>query len=186
MRTVVVHKNVTEIADDAFRDWANLEKIAFEPNSRLERIGDHTFANTALKEFTAPGSLKVIGSGAFMNCKSLKTVRLNEGLEEIWGWNSDDGAFQGSGLETIYLPSTLRRLRKETFRDCESLRKVCLADGCRADVRSYVQQSVSVEVTAPSSEVAEKPDNGPVQRNTSEAQQSAAVGMAIPSTPVAE
>ena len=83
VRTVVVHKNVTEIADNAFRDWTNLEEVVFEPNSRLERIGDHAFAGTALREFTAPGSLKVIGSGAFMNCKSLKAVRLNEGLEEI-------------------------------------------------------------------------------------------------------
>ena len=83
VRRVVIHKNVTEIAEDAFRGWKSLEEVMFEPGSRLERIGGRAFAGTALREFNAPGNLKVIGSGAFMNCEDLKAMRLNEGLEKI-------------------------------------------------------------------------------------------------------
>ena len=81
VQRVVVHAGVAEIADDAFRDWTNLVEVVFEPGSRLKKVGDHAFADTALREFAAPEGLKEIGSGTFMNCKELRTVKLNKGLE---------------------------------------------------------------------------------------------------------
>ena len=68
---------MTEIGDDAFRNWTNLEEVVFEPGSRLERIGSHAFAGTALKKFIAPDSLKSIGEGAFAGSRRLKSVTLN-------------------------------------------------------------------------------------------------------------
>lgn len=144
VKRVVVHAGVTEIAENSFWGWTNLEEVVFEPNSRLEKIGDHAFAGTALKEFTAPGSLQMIGAGAFMGCKSLKTVTLNEGLEGI-----GDSAFKSSGLETIYLPSTLRRLCKATFSDCKCLKKVRVARGCKVK-RDCIRLKVKVETVSPS------------------------------------
>ena len=123
-----------------------METVVFEPGSRLERIGDHAFAGTALKEFVAPGSLKTIGAGAFANCKSLKQVRLNEGLEIIGG--GEDKIFRGSELEEIYLPSTLQEMRSNIFTGCESLKKVRVADGCKVDVKNYVPPTVAVETVA--------------------------------------
>ena len=35
VKRVIVHSRVTEIADDAFRDWSNLAEIVSESNSRL-------------------------------------------------------------------------------------------------------------------------------------------------------
>ena len=94
VRRVVVHAGVTEIVEDAFRGWTGLEEVVFEPGSRLERIGNHAFTGTALREFTAPKGLKELGEGVFADCKELKEVKLNEGLESI-----GDGAFQNSGIE---------------------------------------------------------------------------------------
>ena len=131
VRRVVVQRDVTEIGDDAFRSWASLEEVVFEPGSRLERIGKHTFAGTALKNFTAPDSLRSIGDGAFAGCKNLKEVRLNQGLQYIGG--DEVGAFQDSGLRTAYVPSLLGRLRSRTFAGCKNLRKITVAEGC--DVR---------------------------------------------------
>lgn len=105
VRTVVIHSKVTNIAADAFRDWENLSRVVFERKSRVERIGAHAFAGTALEQFVAPRSLKTIRGGAFAGCRNLKEVRLNEGLESITG--AGDGAFLDSGLKTVYLPSTL-------------------------------------------------------------------------------
>ena len=85
---MVVHAAVTEIAEDAFRGWTGLTEVVFESGSKLRRVGDYAFASTALKVFVAPGDLKEIGVGAFMNCKELRTVKLNEGLESL-----GEGAF---------------------------------------------------------------------------------------------
>ena len=126
VRTVVVYTGVTEIADEAFRDWENLAEVVFEPGNRLARIGTHAFANTALEKFIAPKSLREIGNGAFMNCVSLREARLNEGLESL-----GEGAFWGSGLETVYIPATLRVLPRQTFSNCWCLRRVEVVDGCR-------------------------------------------------------
>ena len=94
VRRVVIHAGVTEIAEDAFRGWTGLEEIVFEPGSRLERIGDRALAGTALRELFAPKGLKELGDGVFADCKELKEVKLNEGLENI-----GDRAFQNSGVE---------------------------------------------------------------------------------------
>ena len=75
VRMVVVQRDVTEIGDDAFRSWASLEEVVFEPGGRLERIGSHAFAGTALKKFIAPDSLRSIGDGVFASCKTLKEDR---------------------------------------------------------------------------------------------------------------
>lgn len=119
---VVFHSRVTAIEADAFRDWTSLEAVVFEGKSRLERIGDHAFARTALREFSAPSSLKTIGAGAFADCKGLKQVRLNEGLESLG--SEGDGAFQGSGLEAMRLPSSLKRMGQNTFAGCANLKKL--------------------------------------------------------------
>ena len=169
VRRIVVHCNVTEIEQDAFRGWKSLAEIVFEPGSRLARIGSHAFADTALETFTAPKSLKEIGMGAFMNCVSLREARLNEGLEKIWGWDSDDGAFQGSGLETVYVPSTLQKLRRETFADCRNLRRVEIADGCKADLKRCVQPMVSVETVAQNVSDADESNSAQIELEDEEA-----------------
>lgn len=69
IKRIVVHAAVTEIASGAFRGWASLEEVVFEPGSRLRRIRDYAFTGTALKVFTTPKRLKEIGNGAFTDCK---------------------------------------------------------------------------------------------------------------------
>ena len=123
---VVLHDGVTEIAEDSFRDWTGLREVAFGASSSLKRVGAHAFANTGLESFVAPRSLRTIRTGAFRDCKSLKEVRLNEGLESL-----GEGAFQDSGLEMVYIPATLRVLPRQTFSNCWCLRRVEVAEGCR-------------------------------------------------------
>ena len=139
---VVLHAGITEIAEDAFRDWDSLEEVVFESGSLLERIGAHAFARTALREFIAPSELKEICDGAFMNCKSLKEVRLNENLERIGG--DGDGAFQGSGVETVQIYSKLQKMGERTFLNCKKLRQVEISRDCEIDIKRYVPVSVEI------------------------------------------
>ena len=80
---VIVHRGVTTIEEDAFRNWTSLREIVFEPGSRLETVGTYAFADTALESFTAPMSLQRIDAGAFVNCRNLREAMLNEGLQYI-------------------------------------------------------------------------------------------------------
>ena len=130
---VILHAGVTEIAEDAFRDWDSLKEVVFAKGSRLERIGPHAFARTALREFAAPNTLKEICDGTFMNCKNLKEVRLNEGLESL-----GEGVFAGSGLEVIYLPFTLQEISDGALLSCKNLKKVLAVEGCKVGMKRCV------------------------------------------------
>ena len=66
-----------------FHECKNLASVVFAEGSRLKKIGNHCFANTGLKAFEAPPSLRKICSGAFFSCKNLQRVALNEGLEVV-------------------------------------------------------------------------------------------------------
>ena len=85
MRKIVLHGGVTEIGDKAFRDWRGLAEVVFAGRSSLGRVGALAFAGTAIESFVAPDSLRSIGPGAFLRCKSLREVRLNEGLQSLGG-----------------------------------------------------------------------------------------------------
>ena len=127
VQCVVVHAAVTEIMDDAFRGWTNLREVVFESGSRLRRVGDHAFAGTTLRGFAAPEGLREIGICAFMGCKNLREVKLNEGLESL-----GKGAFRDSGVEEVHLPSSLRTMGEDVFVGCGSLQRVEVGADCGA------------------------------------------------------
>ena len=148
---------MTEIGDNAFRDWRSLEEMVFPTGSRLEKIGAHALAGTALQWFVAPKNLKTIGAGAFAGCKSLREVKLNEGLEQLGG--DGEGVFQDSAIVAAYVPSTLREFRMETFSGCKNLRKVEVAEGCRLGIRQCLPPSVAVVVSAEAPLAGGSPDS---------------------------
>ena len=49
----------------------------------METIGLFAFYNTGLESVEFPESLRTVAQGAFSDCKSLKSVILNEGLEVL-------------------------------------------------------------------------------------------------------
>ena len=104
-----------------------MREVIFEFGSRLRRVGDHAFADTALREFAAPKGLRVIGSGTFMNCKELRTVKLNEGLESL-----GEGAFRDSGMDDVHLPSSLKTMGESVFAGCRCLQKIEMGADCGA------------------------------------------------------
>lgn len=121
VQRVLIHKNVTRIATNAFRDWANLAEVVIPVDACLEQICD----------------------GAFAGCKNLKKVVLNERLETI-GKKNGVGAFQDSGLEEIYLPPRLRNMDVNTFSGCGALKTVEVADGCTVKAENYVGPAVQI------------------------------------------
>lgn len=67
----------------------------------------------------------VIGSRAFKNCTSLKTIVLNNGVKEI-----GEEAFSGClALEQITIPGSAKNIRSNAFSNCMSLKSVKINEG---------------------------------------------------------
>ena len=63
--------------------YFGLSAVEFPTVSWVEEIEDRAFAETRLKEFSAPRQLRTIGAGAFFNCGELARVALNDGLQSV-------------------------------------------------------------------------------------------------------
>ena len=86
----------------------------------IETLPWQVFNKTNIKEITMPSTLKVIDFGAFMSCKSLKKVILNEGLKTIGSY-----AFgECTELTEIIIPSTVDMMDICVFERCSNLEKV--------------------------------------------------------------
>lgn len=91
--------------------------------------------------------------GAFAKCARLRSVTLNEGLEQlgaminITGDEASGKVFMESGLESVRIPSTLKVIEQNTFADCEHLKTVDFAEGLeKIDVGAFRGSAVECVV----------------------------------------
>lgn len=81
-------------------------------------IGEDSFCGLRREmiEVTIPSSVKVIGAGAFLAVKGLKTLTVPEGVEEIRDFAfTTTGA--GASLKELVLPATLKVIGKDAITD---------------------------------------------------------------------
>ena len=123
---VVIGDNVTSIGDNAFSGCINLKGADMSKASSLRTIGNHAFSSCAALEsvdLSEASSLTTIKT-SFPGCTKLKSVKLNEGLEEIGG-----SAFNNCReLEKIHIPSTVMAIGGWCFESCTSLSEVTFAN----------------------------------------------------------
>lgn len=78
-----------------------------------------------------PNNVTGIASGAFYNCKGLKSVVFPEGItyisDNVVIFDPIRGAFEGcSSLTSIVLPNSLESIGTRAFMDCSALKKIVL------------------------------------------------------------
>lgn len=82
-----------------------------------DRIADGAFSNASrqsvLENVNLPNGLTLIGKNAFQDCNQIKSIELNEGLENI-----GESAFSGTTLETVKFPSSLKIINDCAFANC--------------------------------------------------------------------
>lgn len=77
---------------------------------------------------------------AFYDCKQLRDIQLNEGLEtlgvkeKIETEQYEGNVFQESGLRSITLPRTLKEMGNRTLL-CNNLKTVYFEDNCALEIR---------------------------------------------------
>lgn len=82
-----------------------------------DRIANGAFSNenkqSVLENVNLPKGLTLIGKNAFQNCNYIKSIELNEGLENI-----GESAFSGTTLESVKFPSSLKIINDCAFANC--------------------------------------------------------------------
>lgn len=86
---------VTAVGAYAFRD-CSIDRFVFPAG--LAKIGECAFYNSKVKEVVLPSTLKLLPTGVFQKCASLKTVRLGDDVELL-----SDRVFDGCPLADLYI-----------------------------------------------------------------------------------
>ncbi len=122
LNEVDIPESVVSIGDAAFELCYCLEELELPKN--LQSIESITFLSTSLRRLTIPGTVKVIEEHAFLGCRSLEEVIMEEGVEQI-----DKAVFYGcEALETVRLPLSLSSIGESAFMNCSKLEEVKLPD----------------------------------------------------------
>lgn len=109
-----IEEGTLSIADCAFKDCVNLEKIML-PDS-IQSIGRNAFEGCAgLKEIVMPETLNALGAGAFLGCGSLRTFVVPKGISRL-----ERAVFKNcASLQEITLPDTLKAISFDCFENTE-------------------------------------------------------------------
>ncbi|WP_288176922.1 leucine-rich repeat domain-containing protein [Prevotella sp. CAG:592] len=135
--SVRLPKHLVEIQGYAFTGCKNLKSIEFPPS--LKEIGREAFSYSGLTHVTIPNTIKtlgmnsfggcdslksvdvdckVVGNGAFIECKSLRTIHFGEHVETLV-----TGAFAlCSSLQSVVLHDNITEIGANVFLGCTSLK----------------------------------------------------------------
>ena len=120
LHDVKLPANLKAINNSLFSNCKNLAAISIP--SKVLKIGEYAFRDCeSLSKITFEGtSIAEIEKNAFINCVSLRTIKLPEGLTKV-GLSAFSGCSQ---LQTIWLPSTLNSLAGLVFASCPMVSEI--------------------------------------------------------------
>ena len=140
----------------AFADCTALKSITLPETLRY--LGQYAFSGSGLESIEIPAGLRSFYENSrggingaaytFMNCTSLKTVILHEGLLCI-----NNSTFKGcEALTTINVPASVTEIGNNAFDSCTSLTTVNFAEGAAPKFGSAVFKNTGlVEIVLPAS-----------------------------------
>ena len=92
----------------------------------IDKIGDYVFEDcTGIEDLIVPGTIKVIGNGAFVYCTKMENVTLMYGIEEI----GDCSFSECHMMKRIVIPGTVKSVGEGAFNKCISLYTLIVEDG---------------------------------------------------------
>lgn len=157
LESLTVGSGIAEIGYPAVENSTNLTKLnirdleswctAIVSTDILTQAGNLYVNDELAVSLVIPGSVRVVGNGAFSGCTSLVKVVLETGITGI-----DSNAFRNcTALTTVTLPATLTEMGSEVFSGCSSLTAIDIPEGIvRLDGWFFADCINLTDVTLPS------------------------------------
>lgn len=111
------------IEQSAFYDCRRLKSLVLPET--LREIGNYAFSRSGIVKITIPGNVSSIGTGAFMECKSLRSIILPNSITEI----SPLCFSECTELESVTLCEGVVRIQDNAFTDCSKLKEIVIPYG---------------------------------------------------------
>lgn len=104
LKKAIIPTFIKQISASAF-NYCELEKIEFQENAELQKIGKFAFYGSSIESIKFPQHLSEIDVSAFNFCTNLRKIDFpkNSQLQKI-----GDFAFVGTLIKSVYLPSHLK------------------------------------------------------------------------------
>lgn len=118
LKTLTLPSTIRDLSQ-SFVECEQLETLTLTDG--ITNLGGSFYGCTALTEVRIPGSVKKMSYQDFTSDTSLKTVIIDEGVEEVAGFD------RCSQLVNLTIPSTAKKIG--TFNNCTSLTSVFLPEG---------------------------------------------------------
>lgn len=77
IKEAVIPSTIEYISSFSFFNCNLLEKVEFQPDSKLKFIGKEAFYMTSFQEISIPKSCQLIEKHAFDSCENLKTIKFS-------------------------------------------------------------------------------------------------------------
>lgn len=143
LKSIKIPSTVKKIDTYAFENCTSLASVNFPDG--LESIGFLAFSGTALTELDLSHINPEYRSSVFSYCKSLKSVKLNNGIVEI-----PEAMFRKcTSLESVYIPNSVTKICQYAFEDCTSLKEIILPTSLKELESSCFASSGLIEVVIP-------------------------------------
>ncbi len=150
--SIAMNVYATSVGSYAFYQCENLTRVNLSRN--ITRIGAYAFANcTKLQIQTGelPGTIEIIGTGAFSNCQALSVMKLPSSLTTI-----GDNAFEKCNHMTeVDIPDSVTTLGSSAFLECNALQSINIpgqigriGDSTFYNCTSLVKATIAESVTS--------------------------------------
>lgn len=148
LESISIPLTVKAIGSYAFAGCTSLDSLRITSGSNLQIIRSYAFSGcTGLKKVIInTTALEHINHGAFMNCTSLASFSLKEGIIEIEG-----ESFSGcTSLKSFIVPNSVTTMSVRVFSDCVKLKSVILGSGLTSLSRATFLNCRSIDsITIP-------------------------------------
>lgn len=119
IREITLSATVRQIAKCAFKNCTLLQRVTFQKDSCLEKIGASCFENSGLRDIFLPKRVKDVSRDAFLHCDKLENVFMEEGSQICLAETELPSATQVTPAANVLIGNDkladLRRLRDVSF-----------------------------------------------------------------------